>query len=562
MKINSLKIAKFYSVGPLQKLEGFSSFNLFIGPNGSGKTNLLRVLSSLPYNFLMESKIGPTDFHKYFGFIFSNEMKNDVVNSYAQWSDIEGRLEVEFCFEDQDPQSIICEDSSGASMQYVCGDYLLYAQKTSLINSTETHENFKKKLSEFCAKTDKTGLLNFGTYYIFGRHYRFFKEGDFCQFSRKIESDFQKLPSGVLQMSKLLFQLIKSTEEEKTVFLIDEPELHIEPRHLRRFFEFLVWFCQRGNTNATQAVARIIRKVCKKLEDCVSENSAFFSDDDVNAICQNTIPKQVFISTHSSVLINEFLNLDEFASIYQFSLNSKRFQRQKVGPHGATEFEPVERLFSEIKKVDRDCAPILDSLGCKGSDLLQCNGVIWVEGPSDAIYIRKWLEMYASENNQPVLRQGSDYEFQMYGGAILDSLCLVKERSDENQKELELKKIVEMFSFSRNAYVVMDSDAVTNPDNGDLYDQSTFWKAKQFIKEQSETSQHGNVGLWYAENNTEFRTIESYLDEVSLMAVSKSLTKKLAAQQRVNDWTEKRLEEFPYELGQEIAKIYAAVSSW
>ena len=34
----------------------------------------------------------------------------------------------------------------------------------------------------------------------------------------------------------------------------------------------------------------------------------------------------------------------------------------------------------------------LDDIGIKASDILQSNGIIWVEGPSDRIYINKWID--------------------------------------------------------------------------------------------------------------------------------------------------------------------------
>ena len=41
---------------------------------------------------------------------------------------------------------------------------------------------------------------------------------------------------------------------------------------------------------------------------------------------------------------------------------------------------------------------LLDDLGVKASDLLQANCAIWVEGPSDRIYIKKWLEIFNDGN--------------------------------------------------------------------------------------------------------------------------------------------------------------------
>jgi predicted ATP-dependent endonuclease of OLD family len=206
---------------------------------------------------------------------------------------------------------------------------------------------------------------------------------------------------------------------------------------------------------------------------------------------------------------------------------------------------------------------ILDNLGAHGSDLLQTNGIIWVEGPSDVIYIKKWLEMYAKENEKPILRQGTDYEFQMFGGALLDSLCLIKEELDEEE---ECKILVSMFSFSRNAFVVTDSDAVKK-DNGEIVDQSNFRNAKEFIANQFDELPEGyNVGLWYKENNTEVRTLEDYLDADTIKAVGikvGSPTKKIYAQRVVDSWgVDKKLSAFEHELEKEIKSLDDTIRTW
>ena len=36
----------------------------------------------------------------------------------------------------------------------------------------------------------------------------------------------------------------------------------------------------------------------------------------------------------------------------------------------------------------RDSCHILDDLEARASDLLQANGIVWVEGPSDRIYFK------------------------------------------------------------------------------------------------------------------------------------------------------------------------------
>ena len=58
-------------------------------------------------------------------------------------------------------------------------------------------------------------------------------------------------------------------------------------------------------------------------------------------------------------------------------------------------------------------------LGHRPSDLLQSNFIVWVEGPSDRIYIKHWLKLGA-----PELEEGSDYQIMFYGGRLLSHLTL------------------------------------------------------------------------------------------------------------------------------------------
>jgi predicted ATP-dependent endonuclease of OLD family len=46
----------------------------------------------------------------------------------------------------------------------------------------------------------------------------------------------------------------------------------------------------------------------------------------------------------------------------------------------------------------------LHDLGYRPSDLLQTNSIIWVEGPSDRIYLNRWISIAA-----PLLKEGVDY---------------------------------------------------------------------------------------------------------------------------------------------------------
>ncbi len=102
--------------------------------------------------------------------------------------------------------------------------------------------------------------------------------------------------------------------------------------------------------------------------------------------------------------------------------------------NGAT----IKRIESYIDKTE-----ILDDLDIKASDILQASGIIWVEGPSDRIYIKKWLEIFC--NNQ--FEEGKHYQFLYYGERLLSQY------SAEEETDL-----ISIITTNRNAAIVIDSD--------------------------------------------------------------------------------------------------------
>lgn len=97
---------------------------------------------------------------------------------------------------------------------------------------------------------------------------------------------------------------------------------------------------------------------------------------------------------------------------------------------------------------------ICRDLGYKASDLLQSNCIIWVEGPSDRIYINWWLGAL-----EPDLREGIDYSIMFYGGRLLSHLT-----GAEEVVESEVQALIELRRLNRNCCVVIDSDKGSEDD--------------------------------------------------------------------------------------------------
>lgn len=87
---------------------------------------------------------------------------------------------------------------------------------------------------------------------------------------------------------------------------------------------------------------------------------------------------------------------------------------------------------------------VVDELGYRASDIVQANAVVWVEGPSDRIYIRHWLRDLA-----PELIEGVHYSILFYGGGLIKHLSADDEAVEE---------FIRLRQLNRNIAIVIDSD--------------------------------------------------------------------------------------------------------
>ena len=181
---------------------------------------------------------------------------------------------------------------------------------------------------------------------------------------------------------------------------------------------------------------------------------------------------QYLLSTHSSSLINIADN-----DVQVFRIWAK---------DGATIGRPALQTYEGLQAV-RD-------LGLRASDLLQSNCVIWVEGPSDRIYIRRWLELVS-----PDLREGPDFLFMYYSG-------LVQLHIDAEAASDEV--VVNVLQLNQNAILVMDSDCKSQTEE--------LAPSKRALKERVEAT--GGLG-WV----TDGREIENYIPASVLKRTCKAL---------------------------------------
>lgn len=87
---------------------------------------------------------------------------------------------------------------------------------------------------------------------------------------------------------------------------------------------------------------------------------------------------------------------------------------------------------------------ICAELGYRASDIAQANAVIWVEGPSDRIYLKHWLHCV-----RPEFTEGVHYSIMFYGGRLLSHL---------SANDAEVTDFINLRRLNRHLAVLMDSD--------------------------------------------------------------------------------------------------------
>lgn len=93
---------------------------------------------------------------------------------------------------------------------------------------------------------------------------------------------------------------------------------------------------------------------------------------------------------------------------------------------------------------DKDKAEICADLGYRASDIMQANSIIWVEGPSDRIYLNHWIQAF-----DPELIEGLHYSIMFYGGRLLSHL---------SADDPDINEFISLRRLNRYIYIIIDSD--------------------------------------------------------------------------------------------------------
>lgn len=260
--------------------------------------------------------------------------------------------------------------------------------------------------------------------------------------------------SGLKTILLVLIKLFLETRETtnynfeplltNTVFIFEELENNLHPAIQRNLFEFLYQWAKENNS-------------------------------------------QIFLTTHSTVPINMFSGRDNV------TLTHIKKENNQIITNSALSF--IENEY------------ILMSLGARASDILQSNAVIWVEGPSDRIYINKWIELYS----KGTLKENIHYQILFYGGRLLSHLTGKVDESNE---------LIQLFRANLHSIIVIDSDKT---DSKKRINQTKLRIKKEFMQNQAI--------VWI----TQGKEIENYLSRNIFNKVYK-VNKQIGQYEKIDDF--------------------------
>lgn len=521
MKFTGFGLANFRSFDAKGgSIVDYGKINVLIGKNNSGKSNILRFLQYLCSPSLRNEISTPLNNHRrigggakiYLHFVLEkNEIPNDIFDRYycskepyfeilADLSQLRNCLELKI-----NSRSISDYDFQHLVNLY----YTLTNSRPSFSNHQDVVERIKNILPAMAFESFQRMLANL-IYVPAIREVRpdnEIKEGQFDLSGRNLIETLhymQHPPSGK-ESEQQAFLHIQDLIRD----LLGVKELKLEIQNDKKEIILNIYGNRLPLSSFGTGVHELII-ICSTLAIhkncfvCIEEPEIHLHPELLRRFMKflATTENKYFIATHSNVL----LDADETTAIYHITYdgNASQITKNHTNEHSRA---------------------ILKDLRYHASDLLQTNGIIWVEGPSDRIYLKRWLELSDPTFNLNFI-EGVHYSIMFYGGACLANFTACDTGPSE--------EFVELLRINSNAIVMIDRDSVL-PDQK-MRDYKT--------RIQSEV---GEDKCWI----TEGKEIENYLPETLLRkyllarhgdAMKKDYTKHFMKTSKIDQWFKDAIE--------------------
>lgn len=152
---------------------------------------------------------------------------------------------------------------------------------------------------------------------------------------------------------------------------------------------------------------------------------------------------QYFITTHSNHFLDITLDMSNI-SIYTFKKKEQSY------------------YIENVSNADNN---VLELIGVRNSSVFLSNCTIWVEGITDRLYIKKYLEVYQREVNDTKYLEDIHYSFVEYGGNNITHWSFLDAEGDEEQR-------INVERLCSKLFLITDSDGAD--------DENKQWKTERF----------------------------------------------------------------------------------
>lgn len=455
-----IRVRNFKSFGSSGLLiDGFKPINVVIGRNNSGKSALLDVIEHLCAN----SDVDPVHHHKGTASVFStfckfpegalrqqfNESTSGGWIGGNHWHSAGAHLvneEAEFSvLSGKNPIEVISYEPSTAAKA-------IKNNRGLLVDS--------KKFSSVLGGIAQSVKNPLGGY----RTIRLSAERDVSPEARLSEI---KLRANGAGLTNMIAQVVTSTKydsrivEQRMLQTINEilyPDIHIDgirvQEHDNQSWEIFLEQSSKGSislSNSGSGLKTVLLTVAA-LQGLSELNKGNLSrhiflleelENNLHPAMQrrllafvdkfiNDNDAMAFVTTHSGAVIDMFSRSENAQIIHVVADGEDSAHALVANTH-------ISRM------------GIMDDLDIRASDVLQSNGVVWVEGPSDRIYFNRWMELISEGK----LVEGVHYQCVFYGGRLLSHLTGDPDSSTGG---------VQILRVARNAMILMDSDRASRDD--------------------------------------------------------------------------------------------------